>query len=188
MTTGPRPRIDRFLSVLNTVLTATLLVGLYIAYEELQSDHEARRRAQTVHLYEVWREVLDAGTTRDTLELIRDSAMTGADLGRIAAGKARDVVLDDGSSLSRDDVERMRRDIIRVLNMFEQVALTAHDSIGDPARIRSLFNDAIRKNYELLQDFIKEWTKNQRRSGWGLLDQVLTEWNPPPKDRGKEPL
>ena len=59
--------------MINTALTAILVVGVFLAWSTFRSDHDQRRRVYTMHLYDEWRTLLDLSDTRITLELVRRS-------------------------------------------------------------------------------------------------------------------
>lgn len=168
------------LSIVNTIMTAFLLVGVYLAYRSLRSDHDQRRRLFTMKLYDAWRQVLDQGSSRETLEMLRSGLISDSDMAYIARGQAVP------EKFSQAESHRIRKDFAGIMNLFEQVCVAALDNVGDREMIARCFAGPITQNARRLNRFREEWENCDLRSGWPVIYFVINElWADPIHAKGR---
>ena len=167
--------------MINTALTAILVVGVFLAWSTFRSDHDQRRRVYTMHLYDEWRTLLDLSDTRITLELVRSETLKSADLLR----QVGEYCLEVGQrKMSYEEVLERRQHIISVLNLFEQVVVAHRDNVGDQQMIENYFKDAIIDHYTNLAPFIRAWEDPmKRRRAWVPVTTAVEEWTAPTTGR-----
>ena len=136
-----------------------------------------------MHLYDEWRTLLDRGDARITLELIRTGQLNSGDL-----LKPGDKDLTAGSrTFPHERVLEMRRHVIAVLNLFEQVVVAGRDNVADARMIENYFSDAIASHLTRLAPFISAWEVEMGWSpAWTILEEAVEEWGDP--DAGLPPL
>ena len=165
-----REKVEFWLKIISTAVGVILLVGVFLAYLTLKNDHEQKRRAYTMHLYDQWRQVLDFGEARRTLEIIREHHLESEHLVQIARGNS----FTAGERIySVDEALRMRQHIVSILNLFEQIAVARRDHVGDADMIDRYFKSMVIRNRQRLGPFVQSWIE-RGRGGWTPLDDVIT--------------
>ncbi|MEE8156271.1 MAG: hypothetical protein V3T53_15060 [Phycisphaerales bacterium] len=165
-----------FAPVINTLLGPLVIIGLVVAafdFKSARSEFEKATaqalREYAMHLYESWRDVLDQGSARESLIWITDrSRRDDSDLiASVIDGK----VFEDKSE---EKMAVIRRDVVSVLNLFEQIAVAYRDDVGDTDMILRNSRGPILFYYSRLGLTIDLWSRRQFY-GWDPLVQIANE-------------
>ena len=169
--------------LLHTFLMGCLVVGVTLVWFESRDQNsrlwseylDHSRRSTAVDLYNPWRDLLDLSDARITLEMVRSEQLNSADL--LRGNEPYDIEIEGQQRIPSDQVIEMRRHIISVLNLFEQIAAAEQAGIADEAVIRDAFGGAIIDHYGALSPFIAAWqTEMERAAGWDLLESAVADW------------
>jgi hypothetical protein len=143
------------LLAINAVLSAGLVVGVIFARQEvignrraMIADQDQRQRQYTLTLYDSWRNVLDTGTARKSLDLLE--ILSPADLALVARGADDNAALQAKLGMRPSD---LRRDLLAILNLFEQITVAYRDRVGNQEMIRRYFEASMRRMVPKLEVF-----------------------------------
>ena len=169
-------RTEFTFKLLDTILSAVLVIGILLAWQAFRGDQDQRRRAYTMHLYDQWRALLDAGDVRPTLEMVRDNRLSDQNLRILLTNDENATITISDQTYTYEDILEMRNHIVAILNFFEQVAVSRRDHVGDQAMIDAYLGAAIMGHYRALAPFTDAWETAKARRGWLPLDDAATTY------------
>lgn len=175
-------RFDRAIKVIQLGVAIVGTIGLYLAWLSLnqsathaEAAYDQQRREFVMRLYDNWRDVLDTGNAREHMKWISDPVREDDELAAVAAGMAI-----PNSSLDSPEVQR---DVVRVLNMFEKIAVAERDGVADSEMIKAYFSKPMIRYFNGMKRFIAKWEQIEK-DGWPDLQGVISAWEQKPAGQG----
>ena len=151
------------------------LIGAFLVYKTLTSNHDWQRREYALNVIKDWNKNTSEHwqAVEKKFPHLRDVDRTGGKVTELTKQQAKDIYTCEPSDL---DCWQLRYHLVELLNYLEYVALSYNQNVSDQDIIETCVKDAMIKYHDILKNVIEIVEMCEGYLPWEPYTKLVENW------------